>query len=85
MAKVVYECGCEAGGDLISPYCPIHPNSPIGNRPTPLGFPESGIKLSEEDDLARCVLTQRRAGTVTEQCYVRGRWVSECSSCEFGQ
>ena len=24
MTKVVYECGCEAGGDLISPYCPVH-------------------------------------------------------------
>lgn len=29
MTKVEYECGCTAVGDLISPYCPVHPNSPI--------------------------------------------------------
>lgn len=29
MAKVIYECGCKAGGDLISPYCPVHTNMPI--------------------------------------------------------
>lgn len=27
--KGVYECGCAAGGDLISSYCPVHTNSPI--------------------------------------------------------
>ncbi len=27
--KVVYECGCEAGGDLISSHCPVHAKSPI--------------------------------------------------------
>ncbi len=84
MGKVVYECGCTAGGDLISPYCPMHPNSPIVPTPNLLGFPESGARLSDEDDLARCVLTQRRAGAKHEECLVRGKWVGECQRCEFG-
>lgn len=29
MTYVLYECGCIAGGDLISAHCPMHPNDPI--------------------------------------------------------
>jgi len=48
---VIYECGCTAGGDLISPYCPIHSNMPI---------------VHENENKKEYIMTQENKETETE-------------------